>query len=230
MHKKYPILLIVVLLLFFTPQDLFSDEEIRYVPIGDSYTIGTGASSLNESWPMVLTAHLQAQGIPIRLIANTAMPGYRTEEILVRELPVFRSLLPDFSTLLIGVNDWVWGLKADDFRIRFRMILEDMLEILPRKENLLVMTIPDFSFTPRAQEFSSGRDIAQGLEEFNTIIKEEAGKRGVVVFDLYNHSKKMANDPALISKDGLHPSAKGYALWETWIYPYVENLIKNRKE
>jgi lysophospholipase L1-like esterase len=36
----------------------------------------------------------------------------------------------------------------------------------------------------------------------------------------------MEQDHTLIATDGLHPSAKGYALWAKEIEPIVERLLK----
>jgi lysophospholipase L1-like esterase len=49
-------------------------EKIRYAAIGDSYSIGEGASP-NESWPAVLTRHLNGQGLQIDLVANPSRTG-----------------------------------------------------------------------------------------------------------------------------------------------------------
>jgi lysophospholipase L1-like esterase len=50
-------------------EEKIDKEKIRYTAIGDSYSIGEGAS-LNESWPAVLTRHLDAEGLHVDLVAN----------------------------------------------------------------------------------------------------------------------------------------------------------------
>src|SRR5690348_2901825 len=91
------------------------DNHIRYVALGDSYTIGEGASP-NESWPAVLTRHLKEQGIDIELVANPSATGWTTKQLIDRELPIFKDKEPNFGTLLIGVNDWVQGIDEKTFR------------------------------------------------------------------------------------------------------------------
>src|SRR5947207_13304485 len=87
-------------------QDTLVEEKIRYVAIGDSYTIGEGASP-NESWPAVLTRHLNEKGLRVELVANPSVTGWTTQQAIERELPVFLKANPNFATLQIGVNDWV---------------------------------------------------------------------------------------------------------------------------
>jgi lysophospholipase L1-like esterase len=35
----------------------------------------------------------------------------------------------------------------------------------------------------------------------------------------------MRDDPTLIARDGLHPSAKEYARWEAMIFPVAQKLL-----
>lgn len=204
---------------------IMAQEQIRYVALGDSYTIGTGAKT-DEAWPVLLTNHLKKQKINIELIANPSHNGWTTKDVLDSELPVFYESQPTFATLLIGVNDWVQGVNAQTFKKRFVAIVDKMQRTLPDKSQLLIITIPDFGVTPTGQQYGNGRDISKGIAEFNAIIIEEAKKRNLKTVDLFEISKKMGSDKTLVAPDGLHPSAKGYALWETVIYPAVYEMLK----
>ena len=92
-----------------------NNQTIRYVALGDSYTIGTGALP-EESWPAVLTRHLKSDGVAVDLIANLGRNGWTTQDVLQYQLPVYKTLKPDFASLLIGVNDWVQGVDAKIFQ------------------------------------------------------------------------------------------------------------------
>src|SRR5712692_7101949 len=122
-------------------------EKIRYVAIGDSYSIGEGASP-NESWPALLMRHLNDKGLHVDLVANPSRTGWTTQQAIDRELPIFVQSEPTFATLQIGVNDWVQGVDENSFRKRFTSLVDRMLEVLPNKDRLLVATIPDFGVTP----------------------------------------------------------------------------------
>src|SRR5688572_25336744 len=82
------------------------NKTIRYVALGDSYTICTGAKA-NESWPVILTQHLNEQGLKTELIANPSRNGFTTQNLIDNELSVFDDAKANFVTLCIGVNDWV---------------------------------------------------------------------------------------------------------------------------
>ena len=211
-----------------TAQDKADNQKIRYVAIGDSYSIGEGASP-EQSWPAILTRHLNENGLHVDLVANPSVTGWTTQQAIDRELPIFVQSKPTFATLQIGVNDWVQGVDEKTFRKRFAFLLDQILSVLPNKKNLLVVTIPDFGVTRTGPKYARGRNISEGLARFNQIVAEEAKKRGLKVVDVFELSKKMGTDPSLVGADGLHPSAKEYAEWEKIIFPIALDLLKNPK-
>ena len=215
----------LAIILTVTAQSEIERERIRYAAIGDSYSCGEGATP-KESWPELLTQHLNAQGLYVDLVSNPSVTGWTTKNAIDRELPKFINSNPSFATLLIGVNDWVQGVDDATFRKRFSYLLDQMLAVLPNKEHLLVVTIPDFGVTPAGPKYSRHRDISAGLTRFNQIVIEEAKTRGLRVVDIFSLSKKMGEDRSLVAKDGLHPSAKEYAEWEKIIFPAAMELLR----
>src|SRR3989475_713531 len=203
-------------------------QRIRYAVVGDSYSCGEGASP-KESWPALLTQHLNAQGLQVDFVSNPSVTGWTTKDAIDRELPKFVNSNPNFATLLIGVNDWVQGVDETTFRNRFSYLVDQMLAVLPNKKRLLVVTIPDFGVTPTGPKYSRGRNIHEGILRFNQVVTEEARKRGLEVVDIFPLSKKMGQDKSLVAKDGLHPSAKEYAEWEKIIFPAALELLTNRQ-
>src|SRR5437762_10756400 len=200
-------------------------EKIRYAVIGDSYSCGEGASP-KESWPALLTQNLKSQGVDVDLVSNPSVTGWTTKDAIDRELPKLVAANPTFATLLIGVNDWVQGVDETTFRNRVSYLLDSMLAVLPNKKRLLVVTIPDFGVTPTGHKYARGRNIHEGIMQFNRIVTEEARKRGLDVVDIFPVSKKMGEDKSLVAIDGLHLSAKEYAEWVKIIFLAVLALLK----
>jgi lysophospholipase L1-like esterase len=200
-------------------------QKIRYAVVGDSYSCGEGAKP-SESWPALLAQHLKSQGVDVDLVSNPSVTGWTTKEAIDKELPKFVNSNPTFATLLIGVNDWVQGVDETGFQNRLSYLLDSMLAVMPNKKRLLVVTIPDFGVTPTGPKYARGRNIHEGITQFNKIVTEEAHKRGLQVVDIFPLSKKMGHDKSLVAKDGLHPSAKAYAEWEKIIFPAALELLK----
>ena len=170
------------------------DAQIRYVAIGDSYSIGEGASP-NESWPAVLTRHLNGQGVHVDLVANPSVTGWTTQQAIDQELPIFLKAKPNFATLQIGVNDWVQGVDGETFRKRFTLLVDQMLAVLPSKDRLLIVTIPDFGVTPTGSKYAHGRNISQGIASFNKIVTEESAKRRLRVVDDFRAEQENERRP-----------------------------------
>jgi lysophospholipase L1-like esterase len=202
-----------------------TENVIRYVALGDSYTICEGASAA-ESWPVILSTHLCEKGVQTKLVANPSRTGWTTQNLIDRELSIFDTSKADFVTLLIGVNDWVQGVSKAVFEKNLKYILDHVQSGLKDKSRLVLINIPDFSVVPAAAYFNDGRDISKGIAEFNAVIREEAEKRKLKLVDLFPLSQQMKGKPELVAKDGLHPSAKEYALWEALILPVADAVLR----
>jgi lysophospholipase L1-like esterase len=209
--------------------DVFSAEAepIRYVAIGDSYTICQGVAQA-DCWPVVLTRHLTEAGIDIELVANPSQTGWRVGDAIAQELPVYTNSKPTFATLLIGVNDWVHGSGRKKFTSNLKIIMDRMLEELPHRSRLLIVTVPDFSCAPRGESYGYGRNIAKGISKYNAILKKEAEARRLSVVDIFPLSQTFCNQPEMFVEDGIHPSAKQYALWEELIFPVAHDILGNK--
>jgi acyl-CoA thioesterase-1 len=199
-------------------------QTTLYLPLGDSYTIGTGAKE-SEAWPVLLAQHLKASKVDCTLLENPARNGFTTQDLINEELPLVKKLNPNFVTLLIGVNDWVRGVPVRTYSANLEFILTEIQKTVSNKRIILV-TIPDFGVTPQGKNYGHGRNIGEGIAEFNNIIQKEAKRRNLALVDIFEISRKMADDNSLVAKDGLHPSAKEYAIWESMILPEALKLLK----
>ncbi len=206
-----------------------SNAAVRYMPIGDSYTIGSGISS-DDAWPSLLAKSLRADGVNIQLIGNPARIARTSADAIAQQLPLYEEARPNFSTLFIGVNDEVQGVDEETFRANLAVLLDRMLAVLPGPERLIAATIPDYSVTPAGEGYADGKDVAAALERFNAIIREEAAKRRVAVVEFADIAAAMRQDPSMIAGDGLHPSEAGHRFWEAMILPVARKALKTNEE
>ncbi len=212
----------LILLMSFMKPD---KKALRYIALGDSYTLCTGTNTTAEQWPEILAGHLRNAGVPVERVSNPSRNGFSTQNVIDNELPLLKNGNYDFATLLIGVNDWVRDVDAKTYQKNLSHIIDEVQKALPDKSKLILITIPDFGVTPQGALYSGGRDISKGITEFNDLIKSEAKKRGLVCVDIFPLSKGMLNHKDLVAADGLHPSAKEYALWEALIFPEAKKLL-----
>lgn len=86
-----------------------------WVALGDSVTQGIGASTVDASYPAIVTRSLRATtGERWRLI-NLSMSGARFADVVDPQLRVLgdAGLQPDLVTALIGSNDLIWRRDTD---------------------------------------------------------------------------------------------------------------------
>ena len=94
---------------------------VKYLALGDSYTIGQGVDTLDR-WPNQLSAQLISNGIEVQKTDIIAQTGWRTSNLLNA---IGNSSIDDYNliSLLIGVNNQFWGEPFDIFQSEFDSLL-----------------------------------------------------------------------------------------------------------
>jgi len=196
---------------------------LRYVALGDSYTIGTSID-FEVRWPNQLVDRLGGADPTLRLVANLGVNGFTSEDVIASELPRLDALRPDFVTLLIGVNDVVQGVPSTTYRTNAGRILDELRARL-RADRIVAVGTPDYTVTPQGAAYGDPASQAASIRTNNGILKEVAVARGITFVDIYDLSLRAATDRSLVAGDGLHPSAMQYAFWVDRIEPVVATLL-----
>jgi acyl-CoA thioesterase I len=195
---------------------------VRYVALGDSYTIGTGVRP-PDRWPDQLCAALGDEP-GLELVANLGVNGYTSADLIRRELPALEALAPELVSVLIGVNDVVQGIPTATYEANVVVILDALLDRVPA-DRLLVVAIPDYTVTPAGAAFGDPRRRHDSIVAANLVMARQAAIRGVGWVDIFDLSRRAADDRTLVASDGLHPSGAQYALWVERIAPVVANRL-----
>lgn len=198
-------------------------RPLRYLALGDSYTIGEGVSE-HERWPLLLAARLRQEGIPLTDPEIIATTGWATDE-LDEGINRVRPQGPyDFVSLLIGVNNQYRGREIDEYRHQFVALLSRAVGFAGGNAPLvLVVSIPDWGVTP----FADGRDcevIASEIDRFNDVSREEARSVGAGFADITPLSRTQGD---MVVGDGLHPTADAYAAWVELVLPVARAQLQS---
>ncbi len=183
----------------------------NYLALGDSYTIGESVSELKR-WPNQLASLLSKgsnKDIKTSIIATT---GWRTDNLMNAIHIAQLKDEYDLVSLLIGVNNQYQGKPADQYAVEFEELLKIAISLAKgKKENVFVVSIPDYGFTPFGQKNQSV--ISAAIDQFNEINRRITGAYHLKYVDITDISRQGISDPSLVAPDGLHPSGKMYALW-----------------
>jgi lysophospholipase L1-like esterase len=182
--------------------------SLRYLALGDSFTIGTG-SPPDLAFPSQLKRLLLKKGLDVRL-ENVAVNGYSTREVIARELEALPRFKPDVVTLAVGANDLVRG---DDV-VQYRKNLKTIFSAISKAgvKRVFVLPQPDWSQSPVAEGFGDPAALRARIEVYNGILTEEAKAANALYLDLFPLFVEQAKQ-GLVAPDGLHPNPKAYAAW-----------------
>ncbi|TKR29419.1 SGNH/GDSL hydrolase family protein [Luteimonas gilva] len=201
-------------------------QAIRYLALGDSYTIGESVPEAGR-WPMQLAAALRREGIALadpRIVATT---GWTTDE-LDAAIDAAEPLGDyGFVSLLIGVNNQYRGRGVGEYRDQFAALLRRAIGFAGgRSDRVLVLSIPDWGVTRFGRD--SGRDLARisrELDEYNAAARDICAEQDVAFVDIAPVSRERGADDAMQADDGLHPSAALYAEWTRLALPVARGLL-----
>jgi lysophospholipase L1-like esterase len=202
--------------------------SLRYLALGDSYTIGEGAAA-DGRWTRQLAAALRADGVPLSDPVTIARTGWTTDELDAAIDAAAPASDYDFATLLIGVNNQYRGRDVGEYAHEFEALLARAIGFAGgRTERVLVLSIPDWGATRFGRD--SGRDLAQiarELDAYNAAARAVRARRGVAFVDITPASRTRGVEAAMLAEDGLHPSAAMYALWAREALPVARSLLSN---
>jgi acyl-CoA thioesterase-1 len=194
---------------------------MRYLALGDSYTIGTGASGKAHNYPSILAARLtKAIGKKVGL-TNPAVNGFTTEDLIANELGYLGKLRPQLVSILIGVNDLVQGRTLEQYRTSLVRIYDAVGALKLPMGQVVAISIPNWSVVPAAAGFGAPDDLKRLTDAFNQLAQKEASSRGFTWIDITDVSTSRTGSPGWISSDRLHPGDPQYAAWAEVIWEAV---------
>jgi lysophospholipase L1-like esterase len=199
---------------------------LRYLALGDSYTIGIGASSEAHSYPSILAMRLtEATGLQVD-VTNPAVNGFTTHDLIDNELGYLGKVKPQLVSILIGVNDLVQGRTLEQYRKSLVLIYDAVAGLRLGPGAVAAISIPNWSVVPAAATFGDPDRLRRLTDSFNGIAQQEAKARGFRWVDITAVSTSGLELPGWISSDQLHPGDIQYAAWadviwgalrDTWI-------------
>lgn len=190
---------------------------MRYLALGDSYTVGEGvgerasfADRIEEGQRSTVNGQRGSVDRRPSTVDRIATTGWTTGELLaaIRATPPEGTY--DLVSLCIGVNNQYRGLPMHEYQAEFAELLDLAIGFAGgRAQRVVVLSIPDWGVTP----FAEGRDrarIAGEIDAFNRVAEAETRQRGAVWVNVTEDSRRHPSD---VVADGLHPSARAYARW-----------------
>lgn len=209
-------------------QKIIIEDNVRFLALGDSYTIGESVTA-DARWPSLLVDSLHHRGINALEPAIVAITGWRTDELRRGiEKAKFKGTF-SLVSLLIGVNNYYQGRSPASYEPEFESLLKTAIKLAGgKKDHVFVLSIPDYGFTPFGKD--DQEQITAGIDAFNNINRGITERLGVLYIDITPISRRGLAEPDLVAPDGLHPSEKMYAEWVAKVLENATLVAEEEKD
>lgn len=204
-----------------------ADLAMKYLALGDSYTIGESVV-VSERWPQQLVELLRQRGVAIADPEIIAVTGWTTEELMAA---IDRQDPPNdygLVSVLAGVNNQYRGQSVETYAAELRALLDRAVTFAGgNRQRVFVLSIPDWTATPFFA--STGRDFESQrnqMARYNVACREVAEAAGLAYYDITPSTLKAATDRSLVAADGLHPSGELYKRWASQIVDRVHETLR----
>jgi acyl-CoA thioesterase I len=234
--KRQLCLLVILFLSFFGCSD---DDEtppniqipvirnINYLALGDSYTIGQSVCEtcrFPEQLKDSLKNHLlSTDNISVKVVAQTGWTTTNLKNAIANE-----NLIAEFDlvTLLIGVNNQYQNRPFSLYETEFPELLQTAITLANGDLNrVIVVSIPDYAFTPFGQGSSNPENISNQLDQYNLFAKNHAESLGIEFVNITDITREGLNNSELVASDNLHPSELAYTQFVERLLPIAKNIL-----
>ena len=200
-------------------------SKYSFLSLGDSYTIGESVSEADR-WSVQLAGMLRKDSVDVANPDIIARTGWTTSQLQNAITASGNEKTYSFVSLLIGVNNQYQGQNQDRYRSEFRELLRTATKFAGDKASrVFVLSIPDWGASPYGAQNNKVK-IAQEIDQFNAIAKEECQKANIAYVDITPLTRSANGDNAQFADDGLHYSGKQMRTWAEKAMPTVKELLK----
>lgn len=208
-----------------TPSNTIQNRKI--LALGDSYTIGQSVCEtckFPEQLKDSLLANLpDSYRISLQVIAQT---GWTTTNLIA----AINSQNPtsdfDLVTLLIGVNNQYQNKPFSLYENEFPQLISKSISFAKgNKSKLIVVSIPDYAYTPFSQGSSNAQNISTQIDQYNLFAKNYCETNNIAFINITDITRLGLQQTNLVASDGLHPSQIAYSKFVERILPLALEKI-----
>ena len=207
-----------------TVQTSSSGKTIKYLALGDSYTIGQSVCEICR-FPIQLQNELKNNLTSKDVFVTNviAQTGWTTTNL--KSAIASQNLTNDYDlvTLLIGVNNQYQNRPFSLYEQEFPELVNIAIDKAKgTKANLIVVSIPDYAYTP----FGNGNTtISTQIDAYNAFAENYCIENNITFVNITDITRQGLSQPNLVATDGLHPSEIAYSKFVELILPKAKVVL-----
>jgi lysophospholipase L1-like esterase len=203
------------------------NQTFSYLALGDSYTIGQSVCETCR-FPEQLKkslSHLNPNNTyPLKVIAQTGWTTTNLISVIDLQNPASDY---DLVTLLIGVNNQYQNRSFSLYEKEFPELVTKAIALAKGdKANVIVVSIPDYAYTPYGQGSGIQSKISMEIDGYNAFAKKYCSDNTIEFLNITEITRKGLTNTNLVAQDGLHPSELAYSLFVERILPKAAIAIQ----
>ncbi len=197
-------------------------KNYKYLALGDSYTIGQSVCEtcrfpiqLQDSISKYINA---VDTFQTKIIAQTGWTTSNLKSAIATQNPTNDY---DLVTLLIGVNNQYQNVPFSVYEQEFPELINTAIQKAKgKKGNVIVVSIPDYAFTP----FGNGNStISTQIDSYNAFAENYCLMNAITFVNITDITRLGLTQTNLVASDGLHPSTIAYT-------KFVQRILPRAKE
>jgi acyl-CoA thioesterase-1 len=203
-------------------------KSYNYLALGDSYTIGQSVCETCR-FPAQLSKSLGNLNVSntysLKIIAQT---GWTTSNLISAVNTQNLTSNYDLVTLLIGVNNQYQNRNFSLYEKEFPELVKKVIALAKGdKTNVIVVSIPDYAYTPFGQASGNQTTISTEIDQYNAFAKKYCDDNAIVFINITDITRQGLTNKNLVASDGLHPSELAYSLFVERILPKATTAVNN---
>lgn len=188
-----------------------SGKTLNYVVMGDSTTIGQGAS-YPESYAYQSAEHLaQSQKREIHF-TNVGVSGARAADVVASQLQKAQALKPDLVLIGVGANDVTHFTDNNSVKKSIEKVITELRSQNPDVK-VVITGSPAMGSVPRFP-WPVRQIMGSRSKRLNNVLLPLVDSQHIVFAPIAEKTGPIfSKDPTLFAADKFHPNARGYAVW-----------------
>ena len=210
--------------------DFLISGDVKILSLGDSFTIGEGVCNTCK-YPEILKQKIKLQvqennQVMLNIIAKT---GWTTSDLIAELNTNEIETNHDLVTLLIGVNNQYQNGTFSLYEKDLPELIEKAIKYASgNKNNVIVISIPDYAYTPFGQNWASDpQTISDDLDLYNGFAQNYCLNNDIAFVNITDISRQGLENVSLVASDDLHPSYLAHLKFVERILPIAIQKLNN---